>query len=427
MIFESLLITFRVLSGEKLRTGLTILGIMIGITGVITIRSVGSAGSQVMTSSLNQESGTFSIRRESWIEKNGKWQPNQSREFLTLDDVEAIKTSCPSVETAIPVDGQKRRIEVDGKNRDMSVEYTTDESTSFQDWFTDFGHYVTRTDMDMKTKICIIGHEVWQVMFSGLNPIGREIKIDKQRYTVVGVMDKKPQGMNKDDNSNRKVFIPITTGQTYFGVRRYSDWGELISNPGPKNQVRAIRIRATSVDVLDQAKMEVETLVRYRHNDEEGTFKMDSIDDTLKFVNKVLLVIQLIMLMVTIFPLVVGGIGIMNIMLVSVTERVPEIGLRKAVGAKGFDIRIQFLVESVIISLIGSLLGLAAGFTLASVAGEVFNQRWAEEWGTTWPSAITLGSMVSGVMMGMVVGVVFGYFPASQAARLTPIEAIRNK
>ena len=171
--------------------------------------------------------------------------------------------------------------------------------------------------MDMKTKICIIGHEVWQVMFSGLNPIGRENKIDKQRYTVVGVMDKKPQGMNKDDNSNRKVFIPITTGQTYFGVRRYSDWGEPISNPGPKNQVRAIRIRATSVDVLDQAKMEVETLVRYRHNDEEGTFKMDSIDDTLKFVNKVLLVIQLIMLMVTTFPLVVGGIGIMNIMLVS--------------------------------------------------------------------------------------------------------------
>ena len=167
-------------------------------------------------------------------------------------------------------------------------------------------------------------------------------------------------------------------------------------------------------------------LIRQRHND-ESFFEISSVADDLNFANKILTVIQLLMIMITIFPLVVGGIGILNIMLVSVVERVPEIGLRKAVGGKGFQIRLQFLVEAVVISLIGSILGMIGGFTISNILGQFFNQKFSADFGVEWPSSVTLESIVICVLMGMIVGVSFGYYPASQAARLTPIEAIRNK
>ena len=147
----------------------------------------------------------------------------------------------------------------------------------------------------------------------------------------------------------------------------------------------------------------------------------------LKLVNNILFAVQMVSMLIAIFPLVIGGIGILNIMLVSVAERVPEIGLRKAVGAKPYQIRIQFLLEAITISLIGSIFGLLLGLSTATFLGDILSKMMASQFDTPWPSAFNMQAILSGLMMGMMVGISFGFLPANQAARMTPIDAIRNK
>ena len=223
----------------------------------------------------------------------------------------------------------------------------------------------------------MIGEEIWKDLFAELDPIGREIKINNQRFTIVGVMESRGKGLDPEGSEDNQIFIPITTAQTHF-------WGN--------DHVGHILIRAKDHQSVDQAVKEVKTVLKRNHDGEEF-FETWVMKEELESANRIIMIIELILVIIASVALVVGGIGILNIMLVSVTERIPEIGLRKAVGAKNFDIRIQFLIESVILCLIGSVIGIALGAALGSGfawAVSKFMRDFIE-----WPSVITVESVLT--------------------------------
>ena len=418
MIIDSILMTFRILSANKLRSVLTVLGITVGISAVIAIGSIGSGAKVVLTASLNKQAGRFSIRRNDYIKVKGteKYIRNPYREFMTMDDVQAIKDNCPSVANAIPIDELGwRNMQAKERSKPTPVSLTTEEFASFENWRTIFGRHFNRSDLELLSRVVVIGFDVWQSLFRGKDAIGKELKFGDQRYTVIGVMEKTGQGAGFDSKDNQ-VLLPMSTGKTYFNN----------TSVGPKNQVRSIGIKPKSPELLQQAQREVEIVVRRRHND-KPFYEIDSVEGILKLVNNILFAVQIVSMLIAIFPLVIGGIGILNIMLVSVAERVPEIGLRKAVGAKPYQIRIQFLLEAVIISLIGSVFGLLLGLSAATFLGDILSKMMASQFDTPWPSSFNIQAILSGLTMGMMVGISFGFLPANQAARMTPIDAIRNK
>jgi putative ABC transport system permease protein len=221
-------------------------------------------------------------------------------------------------------------------------------------------------------------------------------------------MESRGKGLDTENSEDNQVFIPITTAQTHF-------WGN--------DHVGHILIRAKDHQSVDQAVEEVKTILKRNHGGEEF-FETWVMKEELKSANQIIMIIELILVIIASVALVVGGIGILNIMLVSVTERIPEIGLRKAVGAKSFDIRVQFLIESVILCLIGSLIGIALGAVLGNGFAWAVSKFIIKNF--EWPSVITLESVLIAVAAGTVVGIFFGLYPAYQAAKLTPIDALRH-
>ena len=215
-------------------------------------------------------------------------------------------------------------------------------------------------------------------------------------------------GLEKGRSDDNMIFIPITTAQTRMGGR---------------NRVGAIMARAKSIHLVDQALKEVKTVIMRNHGGDETFFRTWNAKKGIEGGKRIIFIIEMVLVVIASVALIVAGIGILNIMLVSVTERIPEIGLRKAVGATSFDIRLQFLTESVLLCLIGSLLGIAFGAVVgkgfAWAVGHFFSEL-------TWPSVVTLRAVLISVAAGASVGIFFGYYPASQAAKLAPIDAIRH-
>ena len=348
----------------------------------------------------------FGVYRLSWIRRNAKWVRNPSKHYLTMADVRAIQTECPSVDVATPEVDDTATVSVEGKRKYSRMQATTYEYQIARKWYNGYGRFLSHDDLSLWSKVCVIGEEIWRDLFAGLDPIGRELKINNQRFTVVGIMESRGKGLDPDNSEDNQVFVPITTAQTRF-------WGN--------DHVEHILIWAKDYQSVDQAVNEVKTVLKRNHAGEEF-FETWMMKEELKSANRIIIIIELILVVIASVSLIVGGIGILNIMLVSVMERIPEIGLRKAVGAKSMDIRVQFLIESVILCLIGSLIGIALGALMGygfAWAVSKFMKDFIE-----WPSVITLQSVLAAVFAGGGVGIFFGYYPASRAAKLTPIEAL---
>jgi putative ABC transport system permease protein len=305
--------------------------------------------------------------------------------------------------------GDNVAVSVEGKRKYSRMEATVYEYQIARKWYNGYGRFLSDEDLSLWSKVCVIGEEIWRDLFGGLDPIGRELKINNERFTIIGVMESRGKGLNPEFSEDNQVFVPITTAQTHF-------WGH--------DRVGHILIRAKNYKSVDQAVNEVKTVVKRNHYGDEF-FETWVMKEEVKSANQILRIIEIILVVIASVALIVGGIGILNIMLVSVTERIPEIGLRKAVGAKGMDIRLQFLTESVVLCLIGSAVGIALGVLMGqgfAWAVSKFMKDFIE-----WPSVVTLESVLVAVSAGASVGVFFGYYPASRAAKLTPIEALRHK
>ena len=409
-ILENLIAAFSVLRGSKLRTVLTLLGITIGIAGVIAMMSFGAGAEKLMMSEFENIGGPsmFGVYRPGYIRKNNRWQRNTSPHYLEMQDLYNILAECPSVEVATVERSHPINFKVEGRHQETYLRATTNEYQAVRRWKTEYGRFLADTDMDFWNKVCVIGSKVWKEQFKGQDPIGKEVGINNRRFTVIGIMESRGDGLERGRSDDNMIFIPITTAQTRFGGR---------------NRVGAIMARAKSIDLVEQALKEVKTVISRNHGGDDTFFRTWNAKKGIESGKRMIFIIESVLVVIASVALIVAGIGILNIMLVSVTERIPEIGLRKAVGAKSLDIRIQFLTESVLLCLIGSLLGITLGAIVGKGFAWIVGKFLAD---LSWPAVITLKAVLISVGAGAAVGIFFGYYPASQAAKMSPIDAIRH-
>ncbi len=404
---ENALVGITAIFSNKLRSFLTMLGIVVGVAAVVGTIAIGEGARTLIMEEIEKVGGRtlFVVQRMEWVKRGDKWIRNTSREFLTREDALIVETQCPSVREVIPeiIDGA--RTEVGRESRGYLMEATVPAFTRSQNWALDFGRFLSRDDMSNWRKVCIIGAKVWEEMFDRINPIGRELRVRGERFTVVGVMEEKGTVFGELDR-DREILLPLTTAQRRFKGNNYVDF---------------FWCKANSFELADRAVLEAKTMLMRRHNDEEF-FEIQSVKSILDEIDKVVLVLKIMLGGTAAIALVVGGVGIMNIMLVSVTERTREIGLRKAIGAKKRHILLQFLVEAVILCLVGGAIGILAGFGIGAGLAKIITAIIKE---VEWPATISMRSIIMAVGISSFIGMLFGLYPARKAARLQPVEALR--
>lgn len=395
--------TFLAISANKLRSGLTILGIVIGIGSVIAMISIGqgSAGSiaskiQSMGSNLLTVSPGFQRSFSQVSAGRG------SAQTLTMEDAQAITEEILVVQAVAPELSQRYQIVYKGKNTNTQVVGTTASYPSIKNVEIDQGSFISEQNISSLSKVAVLGPTVRDDLFGeNANPVGKTIKIKGTDFKVIGLTA--PKGGTGFGSQDDMIFVPITTVQKFLAGANY---------------VSTINVQAKSSQLMTQAKNEITNLLLRRHNiasPEMADFSVLSQEDILEASTSITNTMTILLAAIAGISLVVGGIGIMNMMMTSVTERTREIGLRKAVGANKLDISSQFLAESVMLTFLGGVVGIILGWIssilIASLAGI-----------TTQVSsrAIILAFGVSAA-----IGIIFGYYPAQRAARLNPIEALR--
>jgi len=324
---------------------------------------------------------------------------------LTVDDAEAISAELPAVKYVAPSQRGGVQIVFGNQNWSTIAEGSTPEILSIREWPLQSGRNFTQQDLDGATKVCLLGETVVENLFGGIDPIGQIVRIKKVPFTVIGVLASKGQstwGQDQDD----MIFVPLTTGQKrLFGMQF----------PG---MVRSIAVQARSPEVMKEVEDQINGLLRQRHripSNQENDFTVRNLTEIMSTAEQSASVMSLLLGAIASISLIVGGIGIMNIMLVSVTERTREIGIRIAVGAKGRDILLQFLIESMVLSLIGGTIGIGLG-----VVGTLILAKF-----TQWPTLFSIEAILLAFLFSSLVGIFFGFYPARKASLLNPIEALR--
>ena len=406
-IAGSIRIALRALKVNRMRSALTMLGIIIGVAAVIAMVGVGAGATARIQDQIQSIGSNLIIVLPGSISSNGVRLGSGAVASLTQDDAKAIAADCPSVAAVAPTVRGGVQVVYGSSNWATSAQGVTPDYMTIRDYTMLSGQFFTTQDVDAAAKTAVLGETVAHNLFGGGDPTGQVVIIKNVPFTVAGVLTPKgqsPTGQDQDD----VILLPISTAtQKVFGA-----------NKANAKAVASLMVQAMSPQVMDQAIAEMTALLRERHRilpGLEDDFTVRNLTEVFAAQETSAQVMSILLGAIASVSLIVGGIGIMNIMLVSVTERTREIGLRQAVGAKTRDILLQFLVEAVTLSLLGGIIGIAVGLT-ASLLISHFAQ---------WSTQVSLLSIVLAFAFSALVGVFFGYYPARKAAFMDPIEALR--
>lgn len=404
---ELILIAWQGLLANRLRTGLTVLGIVIGIGSVITLLAVGK-GAQVQAQKQIQSLGVNLITiRPGSANTGGVSMGGGSSSTLTYDDALAIKSAAPAVAEVAPVYTGNYQIQYGGNNTLTQVTGTEPSHQEVRNFYANRGRFFSEAELQQAARVAVLGATVVQNLFGREDPVGKTILIRGEIFEVIGVMETKGAGAMGDTDD--VVFVPLTTGYgTLFGL-----------NTVTGRSVRQILVKAKTEEDVLPAQFQITNLLRLRHNVQpplEDDFMLRTQQDIMQTADQVTAIFSLLLGATASISLLVGGIGIMNIMLVSVSERTREIGIRKAIGARYFHILMQFVLEATCLSIAGGLIGILVG-----VGGAMAISNFAN-----WTAVVTPESVVISFAVALFIGLFFGIYPANRAARLDPIVALRT-
>jgi len=393
----------RALGRNKLRSGLTMLGIIIGVGAVIAMVGVGQGASKQVQDQIAAMGSNMLFVSSGTVNRGGLRLGWGQTKTLVYDDMKAILRECPAVKEAAPGSSTTAQIVFGNDNWFTNVQGTEPQYFDIRSWSIEAGASFTQSDSDSAADVAVIGSSVRQNLFGATDPLGQTIRIKNLPFKVVGVLTSKGQSAAMGQDQDDVIFVPITTLQRKLTGETW---------------LRFIVVSAVSQQASYAAQDEITALLRDRHRIRAGQdddFQVRNLADIAQLADQSSRVMTLLLASIASVSLIVGGIGIMNIMLVSVTERTREIGIRMAIGATEQDVQRQFLIEAVVLSLIGGAAGILFG-----VGSSLLITK-----GLGWAVLVSPMAIVAAVIFSAAVGIFFGFYPARKAARLDPIEALR--
>ena len=409
-ITQTILISLQSLSGNKLRSALTVLGIVIGVAAVIAMLGIGRGAQAGITANITSIGTNLLFVRPGSTQQGGVRTAQGSAGSLTLDDATALQSVAGVAAVAPEVDGRVQAV-YQGVNTNTSLVGVTPDYAVARNAQIAQGDFISASNVTGRSLVAVLGNTTATTLFGdAASAVGQTIRLGGVPVKVIGVLVAK--GGSGFGNQDDEILVPITTAQTrLIGARRF----------GSSTSLNTINVQVASADQVTTVSADISDVLRQRHNVLAGAedFTVQSQADVLSTLTGVTNTLTLFLGGIAGISLVVGGIGVMNIMLVSVTERTREIGIRKAVGARRGDILTQFLVESAALSLIGGLLGIALGWGIATGIGKV------QLGGNSITPVVGLDSILLATLFSAAIGLFFGIYPAMRAASLAPVEALR--
>jgi putative ABC transport system permease protein len=396
-------IAMRALARNKLRSSLTMLGIIIGVGAVIAMVSVGQGAQQQAQAQIAAMGSNMLFVGAGTVTRGGMRMGWGATKTLVYDDMKAILRECPAVMAAAPGSQSSAQVVFGNDNWSTQINGTEPQYFEIRTWAFQQGSSFNQGDVDTAANVAVIGETVRKNLFGATDPIGETIRISNLPFKVVGVLASKGTSAAMGNDQDDIILVPITTLQKKITGQ---DW------------LRWIVVSAVSREASYTAQEQITSLLRDRHRIRSGSdddFMVRNLADMADLADQSARLFTILLASIASISLIVGGIGIMNIMLVSVTERTREIGIRMAIGATEDDVQQQFLIEAIVLSLVGGAVGIAFGVSASYLITQTLG----------WPVLVSPVAIGAAVVFSMAVGIFFGFYPARKAARLDPIEALR--